>query len=40
MENKLEYTAVYKEFVKLFEEHIENIITQSGVGVEEFFKAL
>jgi hypothetical protein len=40
MENKLEYTAVYKEFSILFEKHIEGIIEKCEVGVEEFFNAL
>lgn len=39
-EQKLEYTNVYKEFVKLFEELIEKLIVECGVGVQEFFDAL
>lgn len=40
MENKLEYTAVYKEFCGVFEAHIEKIIGLCGVSVEQFFDAL
>ena len=40
MENKLEYTAVYKDFCITFEAHIEKIIGMCGVSVEQFFNAL
>ena len=39
-EQKLEYTQVYNEFVKLFEELIEKLITDCGVDVGKFFEAL
>merc|ERR1712083_872756 len=34
MENKLEYTQVYKEFCVLFETTIENLIKESGFSTE------
>ena len=37
-EHKLEYTEVYKEFQKIFEEKIESLIKDSGVDQEEFVK--
>mmetsp|Transcript_11717 Transcript_11717/g.8160 ORF Transcript_11717/g.8160 Transcript_11717/m.8160 type:complete len:83 (+) Transcript_11717:60-308(+) len=39
-ENKLEYTQAYEEFCKLFEEHIEKIIKESNVTVEQFYDAI
>eukprot|EP00347_Sterkiella_histriomuscorum_P019658 403340779 len=40
VENKLEYTQVFKEYQELFEAKIESLIKDSGVSVEEFFEIL
>mmetsp|Transcript_36064 Transcript_36064/g.41646 ORF Transcript_36064/g.41646 Transcript_36064/m.41646 type:complete len:100 (-) Transcript_36064:42-341(-) len=39
-EHKLEYTEVYKEFQKLFEEKIEMLINDCNVSQEEFVDAI
>ena len=40
MEGKLEWTEIHKAYQTLFEAKIESIITDCGVSVQDFFKAL
>ena len=40
VEGKLEWTAIHKEYQNMFESKIESIITNCGVSVQDFFKAL
>ena len=40
MENKLEYTQIYKEYQDLFESKIEEIIKRAAVDPEEFLKMM
>ena len=36
-EQKLEYTEVFNEYQQLFEGHIEKMITESDVSIQDFF---
>ena len=40
VEGKLEWTEIHKEYQQIFESKIENIIIESGVSVQDFFRAL
>ena len=39
-ENKLEYTEAYNEFCKIFEQHIERIIQECNITVDQFYQAI